>query len=81
MVPHIKDWKAWRPRGTGIGLVPSILRPGMWTNPLGHSLPGLVPALAAVVPGAAIRKGSGLVVEEVFQRMPHLPFSVLMQLV
>ena len=81
MFPHIKDWKACRPRGTGIALMPSILRPGMCTNPLGHKLLGSVPACACVVAGARIRNGSGLVVEEVFQRMRHLPFSVLIQLV
>ena len=86
MLPHMKDWKAWaKPRGTGIPLIPSILRPGMTTNPAGQdksSGAGVTdPAEAWVVPGATIAKGSGLVVEEVFQRMPHLPFSVRIQLV
>ena len=65
-------------------VMPSMLRPGMTTKPLGQvksAGEGPEPAEAWVVPGATIAKGSGLVVEEVFQRMPHLPCSVLTQLV
>jgi len=36
----MKDCQAWRPRGTGIGVMPSILRPGIEINPLGQRLGG-----------------------------------------
>ena len=86
MLPHMKDWKDWaKPRGTGIPVMPSMLRPGMTTKPAGQDKSSgagvTVPAEACVVPGATSAKGSGLVVEDVFQRMAHLPFSVLTQLV
>ena len=64
------DWKAWIPRGTGIPVMPSILRSGIATNPLvqAYDVAGATPPPAALDPGvvARIPKGSGEVVEDSF---------------
>ena len=63
--PHMMDWNPRVPRGTGIPLMPSILRSGIATNPLTHSEdPAAGIGAGVVVP--RIPKGSGEVVEDSF---------------
>ena len=68
--PHCSDWKAPKPRGTGIFEMPSMLRSGMKMNPLVHKVgvgeewPAAATVVAGVVP--RIPKGSGEVVEDCF---------------
>ena len=70
--PHMKDWKAWIPSGTGMAEMPSMLRSGIATNPVvqmvtpagaGGPLPP-APMSVEVVP--RIPNGSGEVVEDCF---------------
>ena len=62
---HMSDWNAsGAPSpGTGIPLMPSILRSGIATNPLVHA-PDAASVAVAMVP--RIPKGSGEVVEDSF---------------